>query len=194
MSITNNEYWDLFDNKKEIRMKHHRRGDRIPDGLYHLVVHSWIMDPSGLFLMSQRQEGRPYAFKWERTGGSVLEGENSLDGALREVREELGLDLSENERYFIKSKKRARYHDFFDAWLFIVDKDNVQCQIDNEEVRDFKWFNLRELDELKEKDGMVPSSTYYHEVYALLKEIKNKNNKTKCECGTDMKNIDKLEE
>lgn len=33
---------------------------------------------------------------WEATGGSILQGESSLDGAIREVREELGIDISKN--------------------------------------------------------------------------------------------------
>ena len=174
MNIMSNEYWDLFDSDRILKVKHHRRGEKIPDGLFHIVIHSWIVDKSGLFLMSQRQEGRAYAYKWERTGGSVLEGEESFDGALREVQEELGLDLSENLHFFIKSVKRERYHDFFDAWLFIVDKDEIQCHINTEEVRDFRWFELDELNELNKKGEIVPSSTYYEEVYGFLKKQLNK--------------------
>lgn len=113
MSITNNdEYWDLFDENRVVKINHHRRGDKIPEGLYHLVVHAWIMDSSGMFLFSQRQKGRSSELKWERTGGSTLEGEKSLDGARREVLEELGIDLKDARTYFIKSVKREKYHDF----------------------------------------------------------------------------------
>lgn len=31
---------------------------------------------------------------WECVGGSVLRGESSVDGAVREVKEEVGIDLS----------------------------------------------------------------------------------------------------
>ena len=170
MNIMSNEYWDLFDSDRILKMKHHRRGDKIPDGLFHLVIHSWIVDKSGLFLMSQRQEGRAYAYMWERTGGSVLEGESSFDGALREVREELGVDLSESEHCFIKTQKRERYHDFFDAWLFIVDREQIKCRIDPNEVRECKWVSIEELASLKADNKLVPSSAYYNEVYSVFKK------------------------
>lgn len=171
MNITNDEYWDLFDINRMIKLKHHRRGDVIPDGLYHLVVHSWIMDKSGMFLVSQRQKRRSYALKWERTGGSVLEGESSLSGAIREVKEELGIDLSGEISYFIKSEKRDKYHDFFDSWLFIVDKEKMHCVIDESEVKDYKWMTIDDLDSLRKRGEIVPSSLYYKEVYNFFENI-----------------------
>lgn len=89
------EYWDLFNRNRVWVRNHHKRGDRIPDGLYHIVVHSWVMDYYGNFLISQRQNGLTDELMWERTGGSVLEGESSIEGAKREVGEELGIDLAE---------------------------------------------------------------------------------------------------
>ncbi len=166
------EFWDLFDINRVVQMKHHRRGDKIPDGLFHLVVHSWIMDINGLFLMSQRQKGRSSELKWERTGGSVLEGENSFDGAVREVYEELGIDLKKAQSFFIKTEKRDRYHDMFDSWLFIVDKNKIECHIDTQEVRDYKWMSLSDLDYLKNKRKIVLSSLYYDEVFELYQKKK----------------------
>ena len=55
--VENIEYWDLFDINRKIVMKNHIRGNKIPNGLYHLVVHVWIMDDKGNFLFSQRQKG-----------------------------------------------------------------------------------------------------------------------------------------
>lgn len=50
------EYWDLFNRNRVWVRNHHKRGDRIPDGLYHIVVHSWVMDYYGNFLILQRQK------------------------------------------------------------------------------------------------------------------------------------------
>lgn len=52
------EYWDLFNRNRVWVRNHHKRGNRIPDGLYHIVVHSWVMDYYGNFLILQRQKGR----------------------------------------------------------------------------------------------------------------------------------------
>ena len=172
------EYWDLFNRNRVWVRNHHKRGDRIPDGLYHIVVHSWVMDYYGNFLISQRQKGRTDELMWERTGGSVLEGESSIEGAKREVGEELGIDLAEIQPVLIKSERRDKYSDFFDAWLFVVDREKTICKIDNVEVRDFKWVDLPELKRMDNDGLLVSSSLYYEEVYELYSSLK----KQRCKC------------
>lgn len=166
------EYWDLFNRNRVWVRNHHKRGDRIPDGLYHIVVHSWVMDYYGNFLISQRQNGRTDELMLERAGGSVLEGESSIEGAKREVREELGIDLAEIQPVLIKSERRDKYSDFFDAWLFVVDREKTICKIDNVEVRDFKWVDLPELKSMDNDGLLVSSSLYYEEVYELYSSLK----------------------
>ncbi len=165
------EYWDLFHEDRLPTNITSKRGAKIPDGLYHLVVHSWIMDFNGNFLISQRQEGRPYELLWERTGGSALAGETSLEAARREVKEELGIDLCETRAYFIKSVKREKYHDFFDAWLFIVHPESLSYNADPSEVKAYRWVSLNELEELAMGNKTVKSSNYYGEVYQKYIEI-----------------------
>lgn len=176
MSAFEREYWDLFDEQRVYVGKTHLRGDRMPEGLYHLVVHAWIMDVEGRFLISQRQKGRTDELKWERTGGSVLAGETSLEGALREVKEELGLDLSKVTPIFLKSVKREQWHDFYDAWLFIVKADELQVKINPVEVKTYRWVCISELKDMEASDMLVKSSTYTEEVYqtyqAAMKTMK----------------------
>ena len=166
------EYWDLFNRNRVWVRNHHKRGDKIPDGLYHIVVHSWVMDYYGNFLISQRQKGRTDELMWERTGGSVLEGESSIEGAKREVGEELGIDLAEIQPVLIKSERRDKYSDFFDAWLFVVDREKNICKIDNVEVLDFKWVDLSELKRMDNDGLLVSSSLYYEEVCELYSSLK----------------------
>ncbi len=167
------EYWDLFDKNRTIKKHNHIRGEKIPNGLYHLVVHVWIMNEKGEFLFSQRQKGKPDEFLWERTGGSVLMGETSIDGAIREAKEELNVDLSNSPYVFVKTEKRERYHDFFDSWLFIVSSD-IKVIPDNEEVMDYKWFTLSELDDMSSKNSIVKSSLYYYEIYEIFQHLRAK--------------------
>lgn len=171
MDTMNTEYWDLFDENRIPSGMIHRRGDKIPDGQYHLVIHAWVMDREGRFLISRRQLGRSYEFLWERTGGSVLAGETSLEGAIREVEEELGLKLRTDQAHFVKSVKRERYHDFFDSWLFIVEDDQKTCTINQEEVCDYRWVTLSDLGQLRDGGEVVKSSLYFEEVYAEYRRI-----------------------
>ena len=77
----------------------------IPDGYCHLVVHVWIRNSKGEYLVSQRSANRPVnPLLWECVGGSVLKGEDSLTAALREVKEEIGLDLSQSSGRLLTTK------------------------------------------------------------------------------------------
>ena len=88
------EKWDLYNAKREKSGITVCRGEIIPKGLYHLSVSAWIVNQQGQYLLSQRHPKKQYPLYWECTGGSVLSGETSLQGAIREVKEELGILLT----------------------------------------------------------------------------------------------------
>ena len=129
------EFWDLFDESRRPAGRTHRRGDRIPEGLYHLVVHAWIAAPTGRLLFSRRQAGRPDEGLWERTGGSALAGETSLEAAKRETEEELGISLADARVLFFGSRKREEYRDFYDSWIFVLPEERAPV-LDPVEVAD----------------------------------------------------------
>lgn len=85
------EIIDLYDNKKRKLNKAMIREDGEPnDGEYKLSVHTWVMNNKGEFLLQKRSENlKRNPGKWAFTGGAVDTGESSLDGAIREVQEEL---------------------------------------------------------------------------------------------------------
>ena len=41
------EIWDLYTEDKELVGIDHERGKPLPEGLYHLVVHVWIVNSKG---------------------------------------------------------------------------------------------------------------------------------------------------
>ena len=64
------EIWDLYNENRELLGRHHVRGEQFPMDGYHLVVHVWIRNSKGEYLISQRSENRPtYPLMWEGVGG-----------------------------------------------------------------------------------------------------------------------------
>ena len=60
------EIWDLYNENRELRGKDHIRGEQLPIDGYHLVVHVWIRNSKGQYLISQRSANRPtYPLMWE---------------------------------------------------------------------------------------------------------------------------------
>jgi 8-oxo-dGTP diphosphatase len=59
-----------------------------------LVVACALVDKDGRVLISQRPEGKAMAGKWEFPGGKVEPGERPETALIRELKEELGIDVT----------------------------------------------------------------------------------------------------
>ena len=88
------ELWDILDEDGNKTGELVARGRPMKQDEYHLVVHVWIRNSKGQFLISKRTPNKTFPNMWETTGGSAIKGEDSLSAALREVREEIGINLS----------------------------------------------------------------------------------------------------
>lgn len=118
------------------------RGTRLPDGTYHRVVHAWIRNHEGKYLISQHCAQKSHALCWEPTGGSVLAGETSLDAACREVKEELGILLPpEKGQYLFRGVRHYEgCDDFVDVWLFDgAEVPQEEIKLQTEEVNAAMW-------------------------------------------------------
>jgi 8-oxo-dGTP diphosphatase len=60
-----------------------------------LVAAVVLVDADGRVLISKRPEGKPLAGLWEFPGGKVEEGERPETALIREMHEELGIDINE---------------------------------------------------------------------------------------------------
>lgn len=81
-----------------------RKGLVLQEGQYVLYALAVIQDPQGRILITQRSMDKSWgAGWWEVSGGGVLSGETSVQAAVREVREEVGLDVSALEPQLIYS-------------------------------------------------------------------------------------------
>ena len=154
------EFWDLYTRGRTPTGKTHVRGEKIPAGCYHLVVHVWIRNTRGEYLISQRSANRPTCpFMWECVGGSVVAGENSLDGAIREVKEEVGLDLDPSNGKLVRSCLRV--NDFLDVWCFSYEGDVSLENATTDEVAQVKWMTPTQIRALLESGKLVDTLAYF---------------------------------
>ncbi len=57
------------------------------------VVSAALIDADGRLLVQQRPPGKPFAGLWEFPGGKVEDGETPEIALIRELKEELGIDV-----------------------------------------------------------------------------------------------------
>lgn len=160
------EIWDLYDVNR-IAIGEHIRGNELPANAYHLVVHVWIKNSHGKYLISQRAKSRPTCpLMWECVGGSVLKGESSMQGALRETQEEVGITLSAQNGKLLFSKIRGivngkRFNDILDVWLFTYDGNVSLKNATTDEVEQTVWLDRNDIMRLKQENKLVDTLDYF---------------------------------
>lgn len=140
------------------------KGDVVPENLYYLVVFV-IIEDSGKFLIQKRSIDK--GGKWAFTSGHPVHGEDSLTGVIREVKEELGLDIK-NEKITLLKTVIDDVH-IIDIYHIKMNLDENLINIQEEEVADYKIVIKGEIEEII-KQGE------FHKKHAQ-KYIELKNNK-----------------
>ena len=150
------ELWDVYDIDRQKTGQTVRRGDRLPEGGFHLVVHICVIGRDGRMLIQQRQpfkEGYPNL--WDvTTGGSAVAGETSRQAAHRELFEEIGLYLSFEG---MRPHFSVSFDDGFDDWYVIhADPEISALKLRYEEVQAVKWAGREEILALIDEGKFIP--------------------------------------
>jgi len=138
------ELRDLYDedgNKTDLT---YHKGDVIPNGYYPMVVMVVIRNSKGEFLMQKRVESK--GGDWGVTGGHPKSGESPIEGIVTEVKEELGLDFSNDN--FILYDSGCDGKDCYKMYFVNKDIDIKDITIQEEELSEVKWFSMDELEDM----------------------------------------------
>jgi isopentenyldiphosphate isomerase len=165
------ESWDLYNAEGELQEISIRRGEPIPDGLYHRIVHIWIYNEKQEFLIQKRAPHLSwFPNRWATTTGSMVSGERDvLAAAYREVEEELSLnsvdiDLEKGEEIIIGSSIVAIFSGFLPANMF------SQIKL-NSEVSDVKWMKTTKIDQLRKENLFAEySQETFDIVYGIIEK------------------------
>ena len=160
------EILDLYDENGKKLHKTHIRGIPLNINEYCIAVDIWIKNSKGQILLTQRHPLKAYPMKWECTSGCIVAGEDSITGALREVKEEIGITLSKNEGGKIQRITRDNQNMIFDIFLFKKDIEIKETKLQDGEVIDIKWVGKEELDQMFKRDEMVEPISYIQELIA----------------------------
>ena len=153
------ELIDVYNEKKQKTGKIKERDQKLfEQGEYALAVKAIIINSDKKILLSKRSENKKTkAGFWEINGGVCLAGESSLQGIVREIKEELGLDLSKYKEIFYKEYRKKQVFD--DIYLFKVDIDISKLEFSDREVEDAKWVTIEEYEQLNRDEQLL----YYDE-------------------------------
>ena len=140
------ELRDLYDINSNKTDKTYHKGESIPEGYYPMVVMVVIRNSKGEFLMQKRSEAK--GGDWGVTGGHPKSGETPREGIITEVKEELGLDFT-NEN-FIEYDSGCDGRDCYKMYYVTKDLDINDITIQEEELSEVRWFTMDELKNMVE--------------------------------------------
>ena len=118
------ELIDIYDENKLKTGKTIDRSekDKLGENEYVISVHCFIINSMSQVLLTQRSYEKNRGGMWEDTHGGLRAGEKSVDGIKRELWEELGIKVNEDELTFYTTlKKKNTFRD-----IFILYKDMHQ--------------------------------------------------------------------
>jgi len=148
---------DLYDENKKLTGETIYKGEKVPKGRYYITVVVWIQNEQKKFLIQKRvlkKDG-----KWSTTGGHPVTGETSKQGVLTEIKEELGLNLENEEIILFKTIKTE--DDFVDLYYLKANIDINDVMMQKEEVEDVKWATIEEIQELIDSGKFSDSHTEF---------------------------------
>lgn len=135
---------DLYDKNGNKTNLTYYKGDEIPKDYYPMVVMIVIQNSDGEFLMQKRVESK--GGDYGVTGGHPKSGETPFQGIITEVREELGIDISNNE--IIEFDSGCDGIDCYKMYYTKLDLDISQFNIQLEELTEVRWFSVDKLYEM----------------------------------------------
>jgi isopentenyldiphosphate isomerase len=154
------EYWDVYNRKGKWKTKVIRRGEPLKAGEYHLIVEGWILRDDGKFIIQRRSlNKKSFAGMWYcSAGGSVISGESSKEGMVREFKEELGIDISISDLKLkrIITERNTIFH------IFLVRK-NISLEeitLQEEEVMDVRLATVEEIYKLIDEKAFIGLDYY----------------------------------
>ena len=137
------ELWDAYDEGlNKIDDMTLIRGERIPEGVFHLVCEIIVKHTDGSYLLMQRDKRKHFGGMWEATaGGSALQNETPLECAVRELREETGI----NSEDLVEVGRVTTNDTVYVEFLCVTNCDKDAITLQDGETIAYKWVSRNEL-------------------------------------------------
>ncbi len=120
-------------------------------GKYHKEVALMLLNDKGEILLQKRASTKEIEpDKWAWHGGHVIVGETCIEAIIREVKEEIGITLTEKQikpLVKLKSDKFPNRH-YTIAYYSICNLNIDDFSIQKEELSQVKWFSFKKFKDM----------------------------------------------
>ena len=159
------ECFDVVDKNRKPLGYTKVRGEELKENEYNTGADVWIFNDKKL-LITQRSINKSHAGEWEVPGGCSQAGETTIETLIREIKEEIGVDIKKEDCVFLGiDLYKKNFVDVYKSYL-PVNLDKVKLQ--EEEVSNIKFVTKEEFLNMAKNNEIVQS------VYNRFEFIKDK--------------------
>lgn len=166
------EIWDAYNEDGTLAGCDLVRGEAIPKGLFHVVSEVIVKHKDGMYLLMQRDYKKstcPGLFE-AGAGGAVQKGETPYEGAVRELKEETGIEAEE----LIPLYKHKWTDVIFYGYLCETDCDKNSITLQEGETISYLWMDKEEFLKFVDSDKFITGNKDRMSEYLnSIKEICN---------------------
>lgn len=137
---------DLYDKNKNLVGKTIYKDEKIPEGYYIMVVLTMIRNSKGEYLIQKRSQEKDGMYG--ATGGHPKTGETGLEGAITEIKEEIGLDVDKSEMKLLFEERVDKEQVFFELYFLERDFEIEELTLQKEEVEFAEWMTLEKIENI----------------------------------------------
>lgn len=137
------EYWEICDKEGKPTGRVVPKGASFQAGEYHLAMEAWIVNAKGQILIQRRADScEVLGGIWGLTTGRMVAGEDTRTGAVREIREELGLSVRASALHHLLRVARPD-HLLWDVYALKEDVSLAALTLQPEEVSEVRWVDQK---------------------------------------------------
>lgn len=174
------ELIDIVDENNELIGQIEERWTAYEKGLWRRTVSCWIMNKNGDILLQKRTANkRRNPNKWAKTGGQVDSGESVEQAIFREVKEELGIEIPQEQIKVVEIRKSDdKNKRFAYNFIFAVNYKIDEYTLQKDEVAEVKYVSIEDMESYKQKNDTNytfcnwKENDFYHEIKLLKSKRK----------------------
>lgn len=171
------EYIDIYDENNNSTGQIKEKEKAHQDGDFHRTAHVWIInDKNELLLQKRSASKKSHPNCWDISGaGHIQAGENVIEGAIRELKEELGVKAEEKDLQYIatiKSTQNPKNKEFGYVYILKCNKKIEDYIFEDKEVSEVKYVYYKELEKMvKEKaEGLLLHDEEFKKLFEYIRK------------------------
>ena len=173
------EYIDIYDENNNPLEKSKEKTQAHEEGDFHRTAHIWIINENKELLLQKRSANKVfYPNLWSIfVKGHIKSGESSIDACIRELKEEIAINVKKEELIYIYTIKEEKTKNdyieriFFDTYMVKKTFNLDDLVIQKEELSEIKLLSFNEILSLinNNNESLVPNFEDYKRLVKIIR-------------------------